>query len=80
MNQQLPVASKDLTIFVNTSDNFEDCWEPFFKLFKLYWPDCPYPIVLSLWFNHFSGSIYGLMWDWGSGLTGSLTFDSSGLL
>ena len=47
MNQQLPVASKDLTIFVNTSDNFEDCWEPFFKLFKLYWPDCPYPIVLN---------------------------------
>lgn len=37
----------DLTILVNTSDNFEDCWEPFFKLFKKYWPDCPYPIVLN---------------------------------
>jgi hypothetical protein len=38
---------KDLTIFVNTSDNFEDCWTPFFTLFQRYWPDCPYPIVLN---------------------------------
>jgi hypothetical protein len=38
---------KDLSIFVNTSDNFEDCWIPFFTLFKQYWPDCPYPIVLN---------------------------------
>jgi len=37
----------DLTIFVNTSDNFEDCWIPFFTLFQNYWPDCPYPIVLN---------------------------------
>lgn len=37
----------ELTIFVNTSDNFEDCWDPFFKLFKSYWPSCPYPIVLN---------------------------------
>jgi len=39
--------STDLTIFVNTSDNFEDCWNPFFTLFYRYWPDCPYPIVLN---------------------------------
>lgn len=37
----------DLTILVNTSDNFEDCWPPFFKLFQSYWPDCPHPIVLN---------------------------------
>lgn len=37
----------DLTILVNTSDGFEDCWPPFFQLFKTYWPDCPYPIVLN---------------------------------
>ncbi len=41
------VAHSDLTIFVNTSDNFEDCWHPFFSLFQRYWPDCPYPIVLN---------------------------------
>lgn len=37
----------DLTILVNTSDNFEDCWIPFFTLFNQFWPDCPYPIVLN---------------------------------
>ena len=47
MNRQILPTSNELTIFVNTSDSFEDCWEPFFKLFKLYWPDCPYPIVLN---------------------------------
>lgn len=39
--------SLDLTVFVNTSDNFEDCWNPFFVLFQHYWPNCPYPIVLN---------------------------------
>ncbi len=39
--------TRDLTIFVNTSDNFDDCWVPFFTLFQKYWPDCPYPIVLN---------------------------------
>jgi len=47
MNPQTLQAKNELTIFVNTSDSFEDCWEPFFKLFKFYWPECPYPIVLN---------------------------------
>lgn len=37
----------DLTILVNTSDSFEDCWGPFFTLFEKFWPDCPYEIVLN---------------------------------
>jgi len=37
----------DLTVLVNTSDGFEDCWGPFFQLFERYWPACPYPIVLN---------------------------------
>jgi hypothetical protein len=37
----------DLTILVNTCDGFEDCWQPFFTLFKRFWPECPYPIVLN---------------------------------
>jgi len=45
---------RDLTIFVNTSDNFADCWIPFFTLFKQYWPDCPYPIVLNTETKDFS--------------------------
>ena len=40
-------ASDDLTIVVNSTDSFEDCWHPFFTLFNVYWPQCPYPIVLN---------------------------------
>ena len=27
------------TVLVNTTDSFEDCWIPFFTLFKKYWPE-----------------------------------------
>lgn len=46
-NTNSSLDQNELTIFVNTSDSFEDCWDPFFKLFKTYWPNCPYPIVLN---------------------------------
>jgi hypothetical protein len=36
-----------LTILINTSDSFEDCWDPFFKLFHKYWPNCKIPILLN---------------------------------
>lgn len=35
------------SILVNTSDGFEDCWIPFFKLFSIYWRDCNAPILLN---------------------------------
>lgn len=35
------------SILVNTSDGYEDCWGPFFKLLKKYWPDCDAPIYLN---------------------------------
>ncbi len=38
---------QSLTIVVNSTDSYEDSWFPFFTLFKKFWPDCPYPIVLS---------------------------------
>ena len=47
MNPTPNLEQSLLTIFVNTSDNFEDCWDPFFRLFEKYWPGCPYPIVLN---------------------------------
>lgn len=31
---------KDFTIIVNSCDKYEDAWEPFFKLFKINWPEC----------------------------------------
>ena len=35
------------TILVNSSDGFDDCWYPFFTLFKKYWPQCSAPIFLN---------------------------------
>lgn len=35
------------TILVNTTDSFEDCWHPFFTLFKEYWPECNNRIILN---------------------------------
>ena len=34
-------------ILVNTTDSFEDCWIPFFTLFKKYWPDYKGKIYLN---------------------------------
>lgn len=31
--------NKNYALFLSTCDAFEDCWEPFFKLFRKYWPD-----------------------------------------
>jgi len=28
------------SILINTCDKFDDCWDPFFKLWTLYWSDC----------------------------------------
>ncbi len=39
--------SSNITIIVNTCDHFEDCWDPFFKLFEKFWPECQYPIILT---------------------------------
>jgi hypothetical protein len=35
------------SILVNTTDSFEDCWLPFFKLFDIYWPDYKGTIYLN---------------------------------
>jgi hypothetical protein len=43
----MSISKNNLTIFINTSDTFEDCWDPFFKLFKMYWPHCNYSIILN---------------------------------
>lgn len=45
---------KDVTILVNSCDKYEDAWEPFFKLFSIQWPDCPYRIILNTESKNFS--------------------------
>lgn len=34
-------------VFVATCRKFEQVWNPFFTLFKKFWPDCPYKVVMS---------------------------------
>lgn len=40
-------VERSFTVFVNSSDGFEDCWEPFFTLLEKYWPQCRAPILLN---------------------------------
>jgi hypothetical protein len=35
------------SILINTTDSFEDCWFPFFTLFKKYWPEYQGKIYLN---------------------------------
>ncbi|MGQ7945111.1 hypothetical protein [Flavobacterium sp. WC2509] len=42
------------SILINTCDNFEDCWIPFFKLFTVYWPDFEGTIYLNTEYKDFS--------------------------
>ncbi|MEI6067818.1 MAG: hypothetical protein WCP96_10785 [Methylococcaceae bacterium] len=37
----------NFSILINTTDSFEDCWIPFFTLFKKYWPDYTGKIYLN---------------------------------
>jgi hypothetical protein len=41
------VSDRDFAILINTTDRFEDCWVPFFSLFKKYWPDYKGDIYLN---------------------------------
>lgn len=38
---------RNLTVLVNSTDSFNDCWPAFFKLLKRYWPSCPCHVVLN---------------------------------
>jgi hypothetical protein len=40
-------ANAPVTALVNSSDGFADCWDPFFSLFRKYWPECRFPILLN---------------------------------
>lgn len=42
------------SILINTCDKFEDCWDPFFKLFKLYWSDCRGTVYLNTEYKDYS--------------------------
>ncbi len=46
--------TKEYSILVNTCDKFEDCWNPFFQLFKTYWPNCGGKLFLNTEYKDYS--------------------------
>ncbi len=44
------------SILINTCDKFDDCWNPFFKLWELYWPDCTGKVYLNTEYKDYSYS------------------------
>lgn len=42
------------SILINTCDKFEDCWDPFFKLWSIYWPDCKAKVFLNTEYKDYS--------------------------
>ena len=41
------ILRQNFTVLVNSSDGYVDCWQPFFRLFTLYWPDCNLKVLLN---------------------------------
>ncbi len=37
----------NLTLYVSSSDKFADCWDPFFKLLRKFWPEWNGPIIFA---------------------------------
>jgi hypothetical protein len=64
---------QDLGIIVLSCDKYSDLWEPFFDLFFLHWPDCPYDVYLAsnkLKYNdpRVNSLLSGEDTDWSSGV------------
>lgn len=47
MNAHLSPSAGELTIVVGSCNRYSDLLEPFSKLWRQYWPDCPYELVLA---------------------------------
>ena len=43
----------EYALFINTCDKFEDCWDPFFKLFAVYWPNFNGTIYLNTEYKNY---------------------------
>jgi hypothetical protein len=44
--QPLNTNKEKCSVVISSFSAYRDVWEPFFKLFFKYWPDCPYDIYL----------------------------------
>ncbi len=46
--------NNSFSILINTCDKFEDCWDPFFKLWAIYWPEYKGTIFLNTEYKDYS--------------------------
>lgn len=46
--------NSNYAILINTCDKFDDCWEPFFKLWSYYWPNCTGQLYLNTEYKDFN--------------------------
>ncbi len=42
-------------VLVITCNKFKQVWNPFFTLFRKYWPDCPYKVIMATDFGSYNG-------------------------
>ncbi len=49
---------KEFAVLVVSCDKYSDLWQPFFRTFRLYWPDCPFRVYLLS--NHRSADEEGV--------------------
>jgi hypothetical protein len=47
--------SLSCAVLVLSCDRYRDLWQPFFKLFRRYWPDCDLPVYLGAESASFAG-------------------------
>ena len=52
--------NEKITILVNSSDGFEDCWSPFFELLHIFWPNCNHPIMLNTEFKDYHNDKFNI--------------------
>lgn len=55
-NEQFFDLESQLTVFVHTTDTFEDCWGPFFALLERYWPNRRARVLLNTQFKEFKSN------------------------
>lgn len=42
----MPKSTDRVAVLVVSCDKYSDLWEPFFSLFRRFWPDCPFGVYL----------------------------------
>jgi hypothetical protein len=49
----MKLMATTFSILINTCDKYDDCWVPFFTLFKTYWPNCRADLFLNTEYKQF---------------------------